>query len=107
MGNCCSTSRRLVGAHQPDWGLCLAQQHQDRCRQGQAVAVAGWRACTCLPRRLAGHLIVDDYAGYKALFVEGITELACLAHVWRKFFELHATSGSPIAAVAMRRMGLL
>ena len=30
----------------------------------------GWR----------GHLMVDDYAGYKALFHTGITELACLAH---------------------------
>jgi transposase len=57
----------------------------------------GWR----------GHLMVDDYAGYKALFAEGVTELACLAHVRRKFFELHAVNGSPVAAEALQRIGAL
>ena len=50
--------------------------------------------------------MVDDYAGYKALFVDGVTELACLAHMRRKFFELHATNGSPIAAEALRRIAI-
>ena len=57
----------------------------------------GWR----------GHLMVDDYVGYKALFAEGVTELACLAHVRRKFFELHAANGSPIAADALQRIAAL
>jgi transposase len=57
----------------------------------------GWR----------GHLMVDDYAGYKALFADGVTELACLAHVRRKFFELHAANGSPIAAEALKRIAVL
>lgn len=57
----------------------------------------GWR----------GHLMVDDYAGYKALFTEGVTELACLAHVRRKFFELHAANGSPVAAEALQRIAAL
>lgn len=39
--------------------------------------------------------MVDDYAGYKALFGDQITELACLAHVRRKFFNLHAANSSP------------
>lgn len=51
--------------------------------------------------------MVDDYAGYKAMFAAGITELACLAHVRRKFFDLHAANGSPVAAEALRRIGLL
>lgn len=55
----------------------------------------GWR----------GHLMVDDYAGYKALFNDGVTELACLAHVRRRFFELHAANGSPVAAEALQRIG--
>ncbi len=46
--------------------------------------------------------MVDDYAGDKALFAAGITELACMAHVRRKFFDLHAANGSPIAAEALR-----
>jgi transposase len=54
-----------------------------------------------------GHLMVDDYSGYKALFVGGVTELACLAHVRRKFFDLHAANGSPIAAQALRRIAQL
>jgi transposase len=57
----------------------------------------GWR----------GHLMVDDYAGYKALFTDGVTELACLAHIRRRFFELHAANGSPVAAEALQRIGAL
>ncbi|MDQ1815789.1 IS66 family transposase [Massilia sp. CCM 9210] len=54
-----------------------------------------------------GHLMVDDYVGYKALFTAGLTELACLAHIRRKFFDLHAASGSPVADEALRRIGQL
>jgi transposase len=54
-----------------------------------------------------GHLMVDDYAGYKALFRSGITELACLAHARRKFFELHAANHNPIAAEALARIAEL
>lgn len=57
----------------------------------------GWR----------GHLMVDDYVGYKALFAEGPVELACLAHIRRKFFDLHAASGSPVAEEALRRIARL
>ena len=54
-----------------------------------------------------GHLMVDDYAGYKALFAQGVTELACLAHARRKFLDLYAANQSPIAAEALRRIGEL
>lgn len=54
-----------------------------------------------------GHLMVDGYSGYKALFVNGVTELACFAHARRKYFDLHAANGSPIAAEALRRIGML
>jgi transposase len=61
-----------------------------------------------------GHLVVDDYAGYKALFEakdkDGKpirTEVGCWAHVRRKFFELHVANQSPMAAEALRRIGLL
>ena len=57
----------------------------------------GWR----------GHLMVDDYAGYKALFKSGITELACLAHARRKFFDLYEANQSPIAQEALVRIGKL
>lgn len=54
-----------------------------------------------------GHLMVDDYAGYKALFGKGIVELACWAHARRKFFDLHAANQSPIAAEALKRIAKL
>jgi transposase len=54
-----------------------------------------------------GHLMVDDYAGYKALFTAGPTELACLAHVRRKFFDVHAGGASPAAEEALRRIAAL
>lgn len=54
-----------------------------------------------------GHLMVDDYAGYKALFRNGVIELACMAHARRKFFDLFAASQSPIAAQALRCIGEL
>lgn len=55
-----------------------------------------------------GYLMVDDYGGYKESFRQGVTELACLAHCRRKFFDLHAASGShPVAEDVLRRIGEL
>ena len=54
-----------------------------------------------------GHLMVDDYGGYKESFRQGVTELACLAHCRRKFFDLHAAGGHPVAEEALRRIGEL
>ncbi|MBP8195184.1 MAG: IS66 family transposase [Azonexus sp.] len=54
-----------------------------------------------------GHLMVDDYGGYKESFRQGVTELACLAHCRRKFFDLHAAGGHPVAEAALRRIGEL
>jgi transposase len=68
-------------------------------RSGQHVRhfLQGWR----------GHLMVDDYSGYKALFHAGVTELACLAHARRKFFDLHAANQNPFAAEALQRIAAL
>lgn len=54
-----------------------------------------------------GALMVDDYAGYKALFAKGVTELGCWAHARRKFFDLQAASGSPIAREALAHIARL
>lgn len=59
--------------------------------------LAGWQ----------GHLMVDDFAGYKALFTQGVTELACLAHARRKFFDLHAANANPMALEALNRIAAL
>lgn len=68
----------------------------------------------------SGHLMVDDYVGYKALFAQttttatdGVTnapsviELGCMAHARRKFFELHAANGSPTALSALNQIAAL
>jgi hypothetical protein len=54
-----------------------------------------------------GGLVTDDYGGYKALFHNGVTELACMAHARRKFFDLHANHQSAIAGDALAFIGAL
>jgi len=49
-----------------------------------------------------GKLVVDDYSGYKAGFKLGITEIGCMAHARRKFFDLHASKKSQIAEQALK-----
>jgi transposase len=58
---------------------------------------AGWR----------GTLICDDYAAYKQLFGERITESGCLAHARRKYFDLWANHKSPLAEQALTFFGAL
>ena len=52
-----------------------------------------------------GSLICDDFAGYKAGFAQGMTEVGCLAHARRKFFDLHATNKSQLAGFALEQLG--
>lgn len=60
-----------------------------------------------------GHLVVDDYSGYKALFsgerkqAKPCIELSCWAHVRRKFFDLHQANASPMALEALTRIARL
>ncbi|CAB3808279.1 IS66 family transposase [Pararobbsia alpina] len=54
-----------------------------------------------------GQLVCDDYAGYKALLAQGVTELGCMAHARRKFFDLHASNKSEIAQAALEYIGQL
>lgn len=65
--------------------------------------------------RWGGHLVVDDFAGYKALFTAGadmalekaIMEVGCWAHVRRKFFELHVAAKSNMAQTMLEHIGQL
>jgi transposase len=60
-----------------------------------------------------GHLLVDDYTGYKALFsserqqASPCTELGCWSHTRRKFFDLYQANASPVALEALTRIGKL
>lgn len=55
-----------------------------------------------------GHLVVDDYGGYKACFADGqVIELGCMAHARRKFFDLTASQPHPVAAEVLARIARL
>ena len=54
-----------------------------------------------------GSLVCDDFSGYKALIATGVTEVGCMAHARRKFFDLHAANRSQIAEQALKLIGQL
>jgi transposase len=54
-----------------------------------------------------GQLVCDDFGGYKASFALGVTEIGCMAHARRKFFELHVTNKSQLAEQALRYIQVL
>ena len=60
-----------------------------------------------------GHLHADGYSGFAGLYEKKdsllacVTEVACWAHVRRKFFDVHKSNGSPIAKEALDKIGAL
>src|SRR5690554_7949869 len=54
-----------------------------------------------------GKLVCDDYAGYKAGFGQGMTEIGCMADARRKFYDLHQANQSELAAKALEYIGRL
>jgi len=59
-------------------------------------------------KHFAGWLHADGYAGFEELYRGGrIKEVACLAHVRRKFFDIHLAQGSAIAKEALERIAEL
>lgn len=87
-------SHALEGA--PRWVVFAYQT--SRAGRHAANFLQGWR----------GHLMVNAYAGYKALFQDGwIIELGCCAQARRKCFDLAQTTQSPIARRALRQIARL
>jgi transposase len=64
-------------------------------------------------RAFKGELHADGYTGFRELYeakddgVMTVREVACWAHVRRKFYDIHKTNGSPIAKEAIDRIGAL
>jgi transposase len=59
-------------------------------------------------KEFTGVIHADGYAGFNELFAgKRIAEAGCWAHVRRKFFDVHAATGSPIAKEALDRIGQL
>src|SRR3990167_6320256 len=57
---------------------------ESRAGENAKVFLGDWR----------GSLVCDDFSGYKQLMAQGVTEVGCLAHARRKFFDLHASNKS-------------
>ncbi len=56
----------------------------------------------------SGWMHADGYAGFEDLYRSGtIREVACMAHVRRKFVDVHKAQGSAIADEAIRRIAEL
>jgi transposase len=55
-----------------------------------------------------GWMHADGYAGFNGLYRQGdVQEVACMAHIRRKFFDVHKAQGSAIAAQALERIAKL
>lgn len=55
-----------------------------------------------------GWMHADGYAGFEGLYRSGeIREVACMAHIRRKFVDVHKAQGSAIAEEAIRRIAQL
>ena len=67
---------------------------ESRAGENAKVFLGDWR----------GSLVCDDFSGYKQLMAQGVTEVGCLAHARRKFFDLHASGKSQIAQSALEQI---
>jgi transposase len=55
-----------------------------------------------------GFMHADGYAGFNDLYRTGkVTEVACMAHIRRKFVDVHKSQGSAIAEEAIQRIAAL
>jgi transposase len=78
------------------------QHPRDHLREFSGIIHADGGAC---PRAARS---ADPGAGFNELFASNrVAEAACRAHVRRKFFDVHAATGSPIAKQALDRIGQL
>ena len=58
--------------------------------------------------RFRGWMHADGYAGFEDLYrSDAIREVACMAHVRRKFVDIHRAQASPIAEEAIGRIAQL
>ncbi len=67
---------------------------ESRAGENAKVFLGAWR----------GSLVCDDFSGYKQLMAQGVTEVGCLAHARRKFFDLHVSNKSQIAQSALEQI---
>ncbi len=54
-----------------------------------------------------GWMHADGYSGYNELYRGRVTEVACMAHIRRKFVDIHKAQGSGIADEALKKIARL
>lgn len=87
--------RPWAGDHQP---AAWYQFTPDRQGQRPQKHLTGYR----------GFIHADGYAGFNKLYAkEDITEMACMAHIRRKFVDVFHSQGSSIAEEAIKRIAEL
>ncbi|MBT6117658.1 MAG: IS66 family transposase [Rhodospirillaceae bacterium] len=87
--------RPWAGTGQPAAVYRFTPDRQGKWPQQHLAGFGGW-------------MHADGYAGFEALYRDGtISEVACLAHVRRKFYDVHAATGSAIAEQALARIQTL
>ncbi len=104
------------GTGKTSTGPAWAYVRDERPWKGEAPAAAWYRFSADRKAEhpeahlagFAGWMHSDGYAGFGKLARAGpVREVACLAHVRRKFFDVHAAQGSAIAAEALERIAAL
>ena len=84
----------VLDGHRPAFGI-----------SSQWIERVSTRSSTCLDQ---GWVHADGYAGFNGVFGEGkATEVACMAHIRRKFVDVFAAQGSAIAEEAIKRIAQL
>lgn len=58
-------------------------------------------------KNYSGFMHADGFAGYDKLYGGNIKEVACMAHVRRKLFDIAQSTGSPIATEALEKIAEL
>lgn len=95
------THRAYIWAYAPgvheDLKAVIYDFAEGRSGENARTFVGDWR----------GSLVCDDFSGYKAMMAHGVTEIGCMAHARRKFFELHVANKSQIAEYALGLIGQL
>lgn len=87
-------------------GRRTAPRHRQPGIASPVTAKASTRRITS-PASVAG-CTPNGYAGFEDLYRSGtIREVACMAHVRRKFVDIHRSQGSPIAEEAIGRIAQL
>lgn len=102
--------------HADDTPVPVQDHQSDHCRTGRLWTYVSVQAILyeAVPNRegewpakflqgFTGFLQCDAYSGYHALFAAGATEVACWAHVRRKFVEAQKTAPA-LAAEAVARI---